>query len=617
MNMQWESIKEMKKKAEEKLWVQLMVILLFSFFMTIFILGLQPNPVRRTFELVGENWNIFWLNMIPVLLTTLLVYGISGSVRISIHINYWLYAALSVVNRTKVLYRDEPFGFGDLSLGFESVMMSVKAKYTPETKIIMAVILVYLAVIGFSFLYKAKKSDYRMRLGMTVFVLVSGFLLYQNVYANQSVFDSIKVDGNAFNEKDVYNSKGLVYSVIKYAEDNQLVIPPKYKKSEFENIKPETNEIKGVRPNVVMIMGEAFHDLSDLPVFVKESMENPIYHFRQIQKEALVYGRTVTPTFAGGTADTEFEVLTGTQAITSSPSKSYAYNGVTKERNSIVRVFDKAGYFTRGFHPGYSWFYKRQSVYPKLGFQESYFLDSIENPDMKGGNVSEQQTYDIFIEKLDEKVKEEAPVFDFMVTVQNHGPYNKEKYAEEYAFETTHPISQAMRESLSAYFIGIKDMDENLHRLHQYMKESDEPFIFVFWGDHLPGLVDSSEYYKEIDFSIGFDTYEDSQRFYSTPFFIWANEKAKEMMNLPERQEMTVSTNYLGAYTLQLLGFDKADPFYQYVNGLREKFPVLSRYYTYDGQKAQKNEKFSSVYAEDLFKYYRWQYFITSQRYKD
>ena len=71
----------------------------------------------------------------------------------------------------------------------------------------------------------------------------------------------------------------------------------------------------------------------------------------------------VVPGFAGGTANTEFDVLTGMQTMALSASTTSAMRVVNRNLDSLFRVFGNDGYETAFCHPGDNWFYNRENVY--------------------------------------------------------------------------------------------------------------------------------------------------------------------------------------------------------------------------------------------------------------
>lgn len=92
----------------------------------------------------------------------------------------------------------------------------------------------------------------------------------------------------------------------------------------------------------------------------------------------------VVPGFAGGTANTEFDVLTGMQTNALSAATTSALRVVNRNLDSVFRVFRAGDYHTSFLHPGDDWFYNRENVYRWLGAEETLFADEMKNLEYKG-----------------------------------------------------------------------------------------------------------------------------------------------------------------------------------------------------------------------------------------
>ena len=145
----------------------------------------------------------------------------------------------------------------------------------------------------------------------------------------------------------------------------------------------ETSSGQGKQVHLVMVMNEAFSDITDDPAFTWEEDPLPNLHALQRDPHALS-GHVVVPGFAGGTANTEFDVLTGMQTNALSAATTSALRVVNRNLDSVLRVFGDEGYHTSFFHPGDDWFYNRENVYRWLGAEETVFADEMEDLEYKG-----------------------------------------------------------------------------------------------------------------------------------------------------------------------------------------------------------------------------------------
>ena len=110
----------------------------------------------------------------------------------------------------------------------------------------------------------------------------------------------------------------------------------------------------------------------------RKTTPSPNLHALQNDPHA-ISGHVVVPGFAGGTANTEFDVLTGMQTNALSAATTSAFRVVNRNLDSVLRVFGSDGYHTSFFHPGDDWFYNRENVYRWMGAEETVFVDQMED----------------------------------------------------------------------------------------------------------------------------------------------------------------------------------------------------------------------------------------------
>lgn len=591
-----------------RLWQGALYVLAFSVALT--FLGFSGNHGGEHAD-VSVLFPLFLLNFLPVFFTSLFLYFLSGSHRISMLLSYGFYSLIYVVNRIKITYRNEPFYLTDFKLGIEGIAISKGQNYAPDGALLLRLGLVFL-LFAAALYFKHEKIRWRVRLCVLVILVLFSGLLYRRVYENTSLYSGFKIVGNVYSDKNNAEGKGIVYYLLHSIKNLKVKVPAGYTASEFRDIERGTAFVPEVLPNILMIMGEAYDDLSDEDVFVFSDGIRPTSNFDRLAEDALATGRIVVSTFGGGTADTEFDVLTGCMTVECAPNRSYGFNSVLKETPSIARTLKSLGYHTRAFHPGYNFFYKRQSVYPRLGFDEVYFEDSVDPQILVSGYMQEQLTFDVYRKRLEEHLeKSDKPIFDYMVTIQNHGPYYRGKFTEEFHFDTKYPLSDLVIGCFEGYFQGVHEMDVEIGKLAAWMETREEPFVLIFYGDHLPSLHGGNQSYEEIGFNIWGAGFENEVHKFSTPYLILANKSyrdilKKERISEIRRRSDLLSANYLGGLVLQLVGADVFDDFYVNLNGLRLQFPVLSRSYAYSGERAVPREQLDDPAVR---RYYRYQYY--------
>ena len=620
-NMTMNNKKRLKPLLNLNFTVSFILIFLFSIGLTLMMLWLQPDGIMDIIECTRRTKGLnILLNFIPVLIFSLLFFFISSNLVISFSITAFVMLLMGFVNRQKILLRNDPFLPWDISLGFE--VMGIAKSF--GLKMILAVIFGILLYILFSaavfMLVKNKKLDVRIRLGGIFICILSAFFLNGALYKNQKINSNLAVIGNVYNQVNTFNSKGFLYSFIYANNTNRISKPDGYnpdlvieKMNSFE--KSGIEELKSAeKPHIFMIMGEAFSEISLNPNFDFTGYTDPLENFKKI-KEDSIYGQIVVPNLGGGTADTEFDSLTGLSSrhLRGAP---FAYRLVGNDFEAMPSVLSEIGYKSEALHPGYSWFYNRENVFKFFGFEKSVFLDDF-NPETqnKGMYINEEVTIDKVIEMYEESINEnpDTPYFGFCVTIQNHGPYN-DKYQANTNFSSSIPLSDSDINALSNYFEGLKDADIELMRLINYINESKEPIVLLYYGDHLPAF--SQEVYKAFypeEYEV--NSKEDLTRLYRTPFIIYQNKAAKEISAIEENaktlfmpEDRTISSNYVGAYLIDLLGYKNISPFFDYVNSLRELYPLIFEHTSFTAY-GDSTANISPEDKKDLLLYRDWEFY--------
>lgn len=536
-----------------------------------------------------EDEFLFWLNCIPIFLLILFFYFLTNNTLFSICLWSGIFYSLAFANSMKIELRQDPVMPSDIALVREviGIIQGFDATTLQEiqSKIKLFVIVLLLTIIVF----KNKKMKKRVRIAGMAAVFIIGMIVNHNWYANERVYYNYPVLGNIYFSVNQYHSKGFVYcffhnfNTIKVKKPNnynslqyaQIEAPPSLQPQQTENL-----------PNIIMIMGEAYSDMSENKNIDFSNYIDPMENYKKIIAQPdTIAGHIVVPNFGGGTSDTEYDVLTAcpTRYLNNT---SPSYDFVRKKFDALPRRLSQIGYDTLAIHPGYYWFYNRYNVYPYFGFDNFIHLSSFDpHGQSKGGYITEEATIDTILETLQQHVQQsDKPLFSFTVTIQNHGPY-QDKYNEtQKNFDTDVFLTSKEKNMLYNYFNGMKDVDKAIGRLLEELEYMEEPVVVVYFGDHLPGFANGMDFFDILDYDIDIEgTAEQRLAVYETPYFIWQNESAKNTTKiLQNRQEIQlpeqniISSHYLGAMTMELLGLNGLSPLYDYVNEMRKELPVAA-----------------------------------------
>lgn len=583
-------------------YISLFIVLLVSIILTFLVFNIQPNTMSEVMVCIEKNPVIIWLNFIPIFLICLFIFFISNNISIAIVLTTWITIIFSLINRYKILIRMEPFLPADLSLGAEAFTIMKDFKFNISHFQIFIILLAIIASILLIIFIKTKKINIYIRVISVALSIIIIILLNSSVYSNKELYSSLYTKGSNCFQVNYFNSRGFAYCFWYFRNSNKVEIPENYNSKDVEILLKEygkNGDNKNSEVNVIIIMGEAFSDISNNQNINFEGYINPLENFEHLKKEG-VSGYIITPNFGGGTANTEFDVLTGlsTKFINEAPS-SFWY--IRKPFESIVSAFKDNGYDAKAIHPGHAWFYNRQNVYEHLGFNESIFKDSFLGADeiMKGGYVSEKATIDKIINTFENSIdKSNNPLFLFCVTIQNHLSYVNKYKGISKNFNTNIPISEGETNWLSNYFEGLKDADIELKRLTDYLNKSNEPVIIMYFGDHLPSFNGGLELYKKLEYPMNPDTtIEERLNMYKVPYLIWQNEESKKIINIKERteelelnKEKVINANYLGGMFLEIINLNNIPAFFRFSNELLKELPVMTRNGDYKIKSGYTNE---------------------------
>ncbi|NQJ71425.1 LTA synthase family protein [Streptococcus suis] len=403
---------------------------------------------------------------------------------------------------------------------------------------------------------------------------------------NQTIVTKADIPLNYWRMYVTYGQFGLPLALSSFYEDSKISKPKGYSTSTLNDVlekySPET-ERQTIRPNIIFIQNESQSDFSNLHGL---NMEPDPLANQHALKDNTVHGTLNVSVYGGGTANTEYEVLTS-NSISLLSSNLFPYQQIiTQERPSFATYLKNKNYDTVALHPQSGNNYNRNAVYPLLGFNKSYFLDS--EPAISSlapliterGWPSDQFLFNGIKELYTKKGKN--PLFSFVVTMQGHGGYP--------STETIYPRKVSINGSTSEYLAetefltSLKRTDEAFTDLVQFFSSYKEPTVIVMYGDHQPRL--SQEFYAK------FMDENDLASKYSTPFVIWTN------FDIKERKPTTISSNYLVPYLMDILSeSDHALPrsaYQLFLSDMQNEVPIITSWGNIDSQGKQ-NKELSSL----------------------
>ncbi|MCD7981380.1 MAG: sulfatase-like hydrolase/transferase [Clostridiales bacterium] len=434
----------------------------------------------------------FLYNALLIFVTLLILYFFKRRmfVRFIICI-FWL--VLGIINGCVLANRVTPFNFTDLKLVGDLFAMD-NSKYlstAEEAAIIialgcLAVFLVFIALRG----PKYQGKIHRLRNAAFIAVLVLALPAITRAAIQSNI-----LAGYFGNLAEGYQEYGFVYCFAASAVDTGMSKPDNYSEEtitaildsvETEETSADTDDL----PNIIFVQLETFIDPYELNFL--EYSEDPIPNFHNLM-ENYTSGYLTVPVVGAGTANTEFEVLTG-MGIQFFGLGEYPYKTVLKETvcESIADDLSQLGYGTHAIHNNSGNFYSRATVFSQMGF------DSFTSEELM--NITEYNEYgtwptdSILVGETQKALDstEDQSDFVFTITVQSHGSYPTEEVFEDPEIEVTGGETEEEHYQWEYYINELHEVDAFIGDLIAMLEERDEKTIVVLYGDHLPtmGLAD-------------------------------------------------------------------------------------------------------------------------------
>lgn len=461
--------------------VRMLIYIAASFLIN---LGLEMLS-RRSFSagityLTTRPWQFFYDSLIILFTLTLsLIFRRRGFFFLLVSA-IWL--GLGLTNCILLGYRATPLTAPDIAL-LSSVRDIIEIYLSPIAIIglMLAISGVIAAIMLLWLRAKKYKTDYYF--GAAQIILFGGVLIAATV----ALLKSGTIASQFPNLPDAYHDNGFAYCFSASAITQGISEPADYSEDEINSILDAEGEIPASRkngPNIVFVQLESFFD----PNLLKDLSyaENPVPNFEALKKKYST-GLFYVPSIGAGTANTEFEVISGMN-LQHFGVGEYPYKTVVKHRScdSIAYALKNLGYGTHAIHNNNATFYSRDRVYANFGF------DSFTSEEYMHGveyNPLEWAKDSVLTGEILKALRStESRDLVFTVSVQPHGKYPTEPLegAETIAVSG---MEDGERRCGFEYYLGqLRQTDAFLKELTTALSNFNEPTVVVFYGDHLPSL---------------------------------------------------------------------------------------------------------------------------------
>lgn len=417
---------------------------------------------------------------------------------------FWMF--LGIVNGCILSNRVTPFAYTDLKCISELFAMQENTNYFTADQALIVVAgvgsFVLLCVLMF---VKGPKYQGKMHL-ITVPVAVIALFFVGIPITTQAAQGTNIVTNYFSNIAQGYENYGFIYGFSCSVLDRGMSKPDNYSEENIQNLMNQVEEdkektkLKKNKPNVICVLLESFCDPEEIKFL--ETNEDPIPTFHELEKK-YSSGYLTVPVIGAGTANTEFEILTG-MSMDYFGTGEYPYKTILKNTDceSIASDLSKIGYSTHAVHNNGGNFYSRVNAFSMFGFDS---FTSKELMDIKTYTPNGSWATDDILVTETVKAMDSTPDqadFSYVVTVGTHGDYPTEPVIENPPYVASGLETEEETNQWTYYVNQLNEVDTFMADLIEQMEQREEDTIIVFYGDHLPtlGLEDkdmvSNDIYK-------------------------------------------------------------------------------------------------------------------------
>ena len=510
-------------------------------------------------ELFAKLSDTKWeLNRGCVLVVYLLMLCITNRVGLSAILSHVFFMVLAFVNYYVYLFRENEFIFADIrSIGTGlSVAGNYELELSPRGWQVLVV----------SFLFIVVASLFRIKFEKAIILrVVSGLAAIYLCVTISGVTTGINTE--TWEQKGSYRN-GYVLNFVLSARDSFVSEPESYdiedvvelEKTYSKNEENPLGDTMTKEPTIIVVMSESFADLS---VIGELETNQPLTPFMDSLYENTTKGYALSSVFGAKTPNSEWEFMTG-GSMAFLPVGSVVYQQYLSDTpSSMVSTLKEEGYTCVAMHPYFETGWSRNLIYPKLGFDESYFIEHFNQSELVRKYISDEEMYSKIIDRYENR-KVNENLFIMSISMQNHGGYatKYENFEQKY-----YKIGRSYTDA-NQYFSLIRESDDALRDFVNYFASVDEPVEIVFFGDHQPSL--NSNFYKILNGKgLSGLTLKELEALYTVPFFIWTN------YDTPEETLEITSLNFLSTMALQRAGID-LPPYNQFMADLMEAVPAIN-----------------------------------------
>lgn len=439
---------------------------------------------------------------------------------------FWL--ALGIINGIILKNRMTPFTTKDLEVVQDG--LSLVTNYLSTIQIVLSLVGIGILAAGvIALVIFAPKRKHRINYKKNILVFLAILVVTFGI-TNLAIQTKV-VDTYFGNLNYAYRDYGVPYCFLSTWLNTGIKMPEGYSLASVQKIFPDEKKPSvQSKTNIIMLQLESFQD-PDLFNNITLS-EDAVPNFREL-KSNYSTGLLTVPVVGAGTANTEFEGITGMSVKFFGPGE-YPYKSILIKETceSIPFNLKTLGYSTHAIHNHRAVFYGRNKVFENLGFDTFTSLEYMIGPVKTPKNWAKDG---LLTGEIMAALKS-TPNQDYIyaISVQGHGKFPTEQVIMDPSITVEVAENESLKWQYEYYVNQISEMDLFIKDLTETLSKHNEKVVLVLYGDHLPALE-----MKASDMKTG--------SLFQTEYVIWSNFPM-------EKLDGNLTTYQLGAEVLGRLG---------------------------------------------------------------
>lgn len=548
------------------------------------------SNLESSFYTIVSHFLPFILIYIMVALLFIIINSITNNSKITKILLLIVSLIIFVINDIKLNIMGIPIELSDVGyLNPDNMGMMATATTTIGSWIWLTVIkgIIFVALsVGIIFADKLGKFSVNsivkrivtFLIGTILIALIGISMTKKYTFFIEKIYNADKEILSEYISVDEYtNEYGFFQGIILTSLVKKDLVSPDYSSKYVSKLLSSYDDVtvsgKWGKANVVFILSEAFSDLENISeITFNEPLMQEIANYKK-DNDKMVFDLLV-PAYGGSSVNTEFEILTGASLTFWSPGfipyNQYYSDSIGKNAPNIIKEFNNNGYTTMYLTPWGEDSYNSKRNYKLFGADKTIYGSKLKGSN-KGQFYSDKSLMKDIYNQL-KNTKEGEHKFIMTASGQNHFPYTEDKYEKYDVSVKNTEYSKKSTNMLKSYAQGVYDASKELNNLYKMIQDLDTPTIIVFFGDHLPYIIDDDgvEPYISAKYFNTENKYVNDMRKHTTKAVILSN------YDIETDDIKYMNANYLGAYVLNKMDL-KVSNYFKYIDDLRKKVPVYNR----------------------------------------